>query len=137
MSVRRLHARGFRNLADAELELGEGITLVAGPNGAGKTNLLEALYFGLTGSSWRTRAERELIGFGGDLARVEVEVADGVERREFTAVAQRGEGKRRRVDGNPVKPGPQELAARPPVGVFSPDRLELIKGPPAVRRTHL
>jgi DNA replication and repair protein RecF len=137
MTVRRLHARDFRNLADAELRLGEGITLVVGPNGAGKTNLLEALYFGLTGASWRTRAERELIGFGADLARVEVEVGDGAERREFAAVAQRGEGKRRRVDGNPVTAGPRELAARPPVGVFSPDRLELIKGPPAVRRTHL
>jgi DNA replication and repair protein RecF len=137
MAVRRLHARDFRNLEDAELELGGGITLVVGANGAGKTNLLEALYFGLTGASWRTRAERELIRFGADLARVEVEVGDGAERRDFTALAQRGEGRRRRIDGNPVTTGPEELAARPPVGVFSPDRLELIKGPPAVRRTHL
>jgi DNA replication and repair protein RecF len=137
MLVRRLHARAFRNLADAELALDEGVTLVVGANGAGKTNLLEALYFGLTGASWRTRAERELIGFGTELARVEVELADGAERHRFAAVAHRGEAKKRRVDGNPVPTSARERAARPPVGVFSPDRLELIKGPPAIRRSHL
>jgi DNA replication and repair protein RecF len=137
MLVRRLHARAFRNLADAELALDEGVTLVVGANGAGKTNLLEALYFGLTGASWRTRAERELIGFGAELARVEVELAERAERHRFAAVARRGAAKKRQVDGNPVSAGAQERAARPPVGVFSPDRLELIKGPPATRRSHL
>lgn len=137
MRVTRLEARSFRNLADAKLDLRDGITLVVGPNGAGKTNLLEALYFGLTGASWRTRAERELIAFGAELARVEVVVGNATDRRELVAVAQRGEGKTRRVDGNPVTSGPTEREARPPVGVFSPDRLELIKGPPAVRRSHL
>ena len=37
-----------------EVELPPGITSVVGPNGAGKTNLLEALYFALTGRSFRT-----------------------------------------------------------------------------------
>ena len=43
---------------------GPGLTVVHGPNGAGKTNLLEALYFGCTGRSSRTRNERELVRFG-------------------------------------------------------------------------
>ena len=137
MPVRRLRARTFRNLADAELEVPDGVTLLVGANGAGKTNLLESLYFGLTGASWRTRAERELIAFGADHARVEVELRSGSHRRELVTVAERGRGKTRRVDGNAVAAGPAELDARPAVGVFSPDRLELVKGPPAVRRSHL
>ena len=137
MLVSRLAARDFRNLAKVELELREGVTLVVGPNGAGKTNLLEALYFGLTGASWRTRAEREMIAFGADVARVEVDLGSGADRREFTAAAQRGEGKQRRVDGNPVESAASERDSRPAVAVFSPDRLELVKGPPAVRRSHL
>ena len=44
--------------------LGAGLTVVHGPNGAGKSNLLEALYFGCTGRSPRTRNERELVRFG-------------------------------------------------------------------------
>jgi DNA replication and repair protein RecF len=137
MPVRRLRARTFRNLADARLELPDGVTLLAGPNGAGKTNLLEALYFGLTGASWRTRAERELIAFGSDHARVELELRSGTHRRELVTVAQHAAAKTRRVDGNPVASGTSELTDRPAVGVFSPDRLELVKGPPAVRRSHL
>jgi DNA replication and repair protein RecF len=137
MPVRRLRARTFRNLADARLEIPDGVTLLAGPNGAGKTNLLESLYFGLTGASWRTRAERELIAFGAGHARVEVELRSGSQRTELVTVAQRSAGKTRRVDGNPVRSGAGDHVARPAVAVFSPDRLELVKGPPAVRRSHL
>src|SRR5918995_1752090 len=135
MLVRLLEARGFRNLGVAEVELADRGTLIHGPNGAGKTNLLEALCFGLTGTSWRTRTDRELIGFGEGLARAEVTVQDGDERRQFVASVIRGEGRAHRLDGNPV---PGEVAAlRPAVAIFSPDRLVLIKGPPALRRGHL
>ena len=135
MLVRLLEARGFRNLGVAEVELADRVTLIHGPNGAGKTNLLEALCFGLTGTSWRTRTDRELIGFGEGFARAEVTVQDGDERRQFVASVIRGEGRAHRLDGNPV---PGEVAAlRPAVAIFSPDRLVLIKGPPALRRGHL
>jgi DNA replication and repair protein RecF len=133
--VHRLHARGFRNLEDAELELAGGITLIVGPNGAGKTNLLEALYFGLTGTSWRTRNEREMIRFGSALARVVVRLDEMGERRELVASLARGDGKRRRLDGNRI--GSWDRVGRPPVGVFAPDRLALVKGAPAARRAHL
>jgi DNA replication and repair protein RecF len=135
MAVRRLTARGFRNLEEIELELADGITLVTGPNGAGKTNLLEALYFGLTGTSWRTRDQRQLIRFGAELARVKLRLDDGDERRELVAAVGRSEGKSHRLDGNPV--GSWEEGGRLPVGVFAPDRLELIKGAPTSRRAHL
>ena len=48
--VTRIELRDFRNYEAAEVELADGLTVVAGPNGAGKTNLLEALYFGCTGA---------------------------------------------------------------------------------------
>ena len=57
--------------------LGPGLTVVHGPNGAGKSNLLEALYFGCTGRSPRTRNERELVRFGAQAARVVVRCSDG------------------------------------------------------------
>ncbi len=41
-----------------------------------------------------------------------------------------------RVDGAPVE-RLLDVADRPLVSVFLPDRLELIKGPPALRRAHL
>jgi DNA replication and repair protein RecF len=137
MLVERLRARAFRNLAEVELALGGGITLVVGENGAGKTNLLEALYFGLAGASWRTRAERELIGFGSDMARVEVDLREGAQTRRFVALAERAGAKRRRIDGNAPKQAADPPGVRPAIGVFSPDRLALVKGAPAMRRSHL
>jgi DNA replication and repair protein RecF len=135
--VTAVEARPLRSLSDARIELGNGIAGLIGPNGAGKTNLLEALYFGLTGRSFRTSDRRELIPFGADFARAEVTVRgeDGVEHRLLASVS-RAEGRRHLLDGNAAEPA--ELARhRPPVAVFSPDRLSLIKGAPAERRAHL
>ena len=137
MLVTAVEARPLRSLVDVRIELGAGIVSLIGPNGAGKTNFLEALYFALTGRSFRTSDRRDLIPFGGSLARVEAVVrdADGVERRLLASVS-RAEGRRHLLDGSPADPA--TLARnRPPVVVFSPDRLALVKGPPAERRAHL
>src|SRR5919112_585027 len=137
MRVTRIGLRDFRNYESAEVELGEGLTVVAGPNGAGKTNLLEALYFGCTARSPRTSNERELVRRGGEgVARVvlELEGDDGAHRIEVGF--QPGEAKHLRVDDSPVD-SMGAVEARPLVSVFLPERLELVKGAPAARRAHL
>src|SRR5438270_6124695 len=98
--------RDFRTYARAEARLGEGLTVVHGPNGAGKSNLLEAVYYGCTGRSPRTRNERELIRFGAEAARVTVALADGAERHELAVAFGSAEGrteKRMTSDGAPVE----------------------------------
>ena len=137
MSISGLTLRDFRNYERAELTLGERLTVVVGANGAGKTNLLEALYFGCTARSPRTSTERELIRRGQSTTRVTVthEDADGAEHLVEVGFTF-GEPKRLRLDGVPVG----ALSAgvdRPLVSVFLPDRLALVKGPPAPRRAHL
>jgi DNA replication and repair protein RecF len=137
MLVASLEARDFRSLEQAELELGPGITSVVGENGAGKTNLLEAVYFGLSGRSFRTRDRRELIRFGETVGRAEVEVVEGGDvRRSLLASVSRSEGRRHLLDGSAAPPA-QLAEHRPHLVVFSPDRLVLVKGPPAERRAHL
>lgn len=137
MLVAAVEARPSRSLDAVRVELGDGVTSLIGPNGAGKTNLLEALYFALTGRSFRTADRRELIPFGGRFARAEAVVrdADGIERRLLASVS-REEGRRHLLDGAAAEAA--EIARhRPPVAVFSPDRLALVKGPPGERRAHL
>jgi DNA replication and repair protein RecF len=137
--VTRLRLRDFRTYASAEVEFGERLTVVHGPNGAGKTNLLEGLYFGCTGRSCRTTNEREVVRFdagGRAVVRVEVSGRDRDGEHELSVGFQPGEAKRFRVDGAPAErllDAPQ----RPLVSVFLPDRLELVKGPPALRRAHV
>lgn len=134
--VRRARLRDFRAHVHAEATLGEGLTVLHGPNGAGKTNLLEALYFGCTGRSCRTAADRELVHFDACATRVEldVEAADGP--HQLAVGYERGGEKRFTADGAPVE-RLIDVSFRPLVVVFLPDRLELVKGAPAVRRAHL
>jgi DNA replication and repair protein RecF len=135
--VTAIEARPVRSLDRVRVELEPGIVSVVGANGVGKTNLVESLYFALTGRSFRTSDRRDLIPFGGSLARAEATVrdGDGLERRLLASIS-RTEGRRHLLDGSPADPA--TLARnRPPVAVFAPDRLTLIKGPPAERRAHL
>jgi DNA replication and repair protein RecF len=134
--VTRLSLRDFRTYDRLHVPLGPGLTVVHGRNGAGKTNLLEGLYFGCTARSCRTSNEREVLRFDATAARVEVEGEDRDGHHTLAVGFQPGEDKRIKVDGVPV-PRLLDAAVRPLVSVFLPDRLELVKGPPALRRSHL
>jgi DNA replication and repair protein RecF len=136
MRIARLSMRNFRSYAAADVELGAGVTVVTGRNGAGKTNLLDALYFGCTGRSARTTNERELVRFGESVVRVEVmtEAPDGP--HELSVGFTPGEPKRMMADGVRVE-RLLDVPGRPLVSVFLPDRLELVKGTPSLRRAHM
>ncbi len=136
MLATRLTVRDFRTYATADVQLGPGLTVVTGRNGAGKTNLLEALYFACTGRSCRTGNERECVRFGAPLTRLELHCEDAGQQHELTVGFQPGEPKRLRVDGAAVE-RLTDVATRPLVSVFLPDRLELVTGAPALRRAHL
>jgi DNA replication and repair protein RecF len=133
--------RDFRTYARAEARLGEGLTVVHGPNGAGKSNLLEAVYFGCTGRSPRSRNERELIAFGAQTARVVVQLLDDAESHELTVgygmLAGSPQPVKRMTSDGAVVERLLDIPNRPLISVFMPERLELLKGPPAVRRAHL
>jgi DNA replication and repair protein RecF len=141
MHVVSVELRDFRTYARAKAHFGEGLTILHGPNGAGKSNILEGLYFGCTGHPLRTRNERELVRFGQQAARVAVSILSAGERHELTVAYGAGDGdqrpvKRMCVDGAVVE-GMLDVELRPLLGVFVPDRLELLKGSPAPRRAHL
>jgi len=127
-----VECRGFRNLADARTALAAPIVVVHGANGAGKTNLLEAIYFGLTGRSFRAGNDRDMIRFGEQGARVELDVVAS-DARLLAALDRSGE-RRHLMAGRPLGGDPDQ---RPLASVFHPDRLQLVKGSPARRRAHL
>ncbi len=119
------------------MELEPGLVLVVGPNGAGKTNLLEALHVGTQGFSPRTRADSQLIRFGASAARVAVTGTQaGAVPVEVEVVLRQGVGKRGSLNGARLRAA-EQLRAELATLVFTPDRLAVVKGPPAVRRAYL
>ena len=77
MNVEALSLRGFRNYGAAEVRFDTGINVISGQNAQGKTNLLEAVWLLAAGRSFRTRFDRELIGFDRDAAELD---ASGIQK---------------------------------------------------------
>lgn len=136
MPVDSITLRDFRGYGAATAALAPRVTVVVGPNGAGKTNLLEAVYFACTGRSCRTTNDRELVRFGAATTRVVLDTTTDDGSHRFTVGFTPGEAKRMTADGAPVE-RLVDVDHRPLVSVFLPDRLEIVKGSPALRRAHL
>lgn len=112
-----------------------GLILAVGPNGAGKTNLLEALHVGTQGFSPRTRRESRLVRFGRETAGVVIAGTRAEAKLEVAVWLRRNGDKRIEVNGAPVRPI-DELRSRIATLVFTPERLAVVKGGPAVRRAY-
>ena len=109
--------------------------LAVGPNGAGKTNLLEALHVATQGFSPRTRNDAQLVRFGERSARIVVRGRRDTVPVEIELTLETGVGKRAMVNGAVLRTA-EQLRAQSVTLVFTPDRLGIVKGPPAVRRAY-
>lgn len=109
--------------------------LAVGPNGAGKTNLLESLHVATQGFSPRTRSDAQLIRFGRPAARVAIVGEHARAPAEIELTLRAGEAKRARLNGASLRAA-EELRTRLPTLVFTPDRLVVVKGGPAARRSY-
>ncbi|MGH9178838.1 MAG: DNA replication/repair protein RecF, partial [Acidimicrobiales bacterium] len=137
MRVHRLWLTDFRNYQSAEVELAtEGLTVLVGGNGEGKTNLLEALGYLATLSSFRGAPTEALVRAGCSTAVVRADAARaGRSLRVEAEIAVSGRS-RFLVNSQPLRRAADLLGALR-VSLFSPDDLELVKGGPAGRRQWL
>jgi DNA replication and repair protein RecF len=134
--LRRLVARGFRNLADLECEPPPAGVAILGANAQGKTNLLEAVYYLVLFRSLRGAADQEVLRFNETGFRVEAEVDESPAARLSATYMAAGRRKRILVDGRE----PERLADA--VGgwlavAFLPADVGLASGPAAERRQYL
>jgi DNA replication and repair protein RecF len=109
--------------------------LVVGANGVGKTNLLEAVHVATQGFSPRTRTDSQVVRFGAEGARTAVSGRRGGVQMELEVTLRRGEGKRAKLNGAPLRAA-EQLRTLVSTLVFTPDRLGVVKGPPAARRAY-
>ena len=133
--VSSLSLREYRSYARLELDLEPGLVLVTGANGAGKTNLLESLHVGTQGFSPRTRADAQLVRLGADGARVALTGARSGRPLLLEVTVQPQQGKRAKLNGAQLR-STEQLRGEVATLVFTPDRLAVVKGAPAVRRAY-
>jgi DNA replication and repair protein RecF len=132
----RLWLTDVRSYHEADLTLAPGLTALLGDNGQGKTNVLEAIGWLATLSSFRGAPTEALIRQGASQAIIR---AEG--EREGRAILIEAElvasGRNRvLVNRQPLKRA-RDLLGVLRVTVFAPDDLDLVKGGPAGRRAFL
>ena len=132
MRIDRLALNGWRSYDLETVDFFSGTNVICGANANGKTNLLEAVYLVSTGRSFRTRFDRELVGFDFSQAEILAEVFSHERSQNIKIKLQPGQSKRISVNG--VKKIASELSETMNVVLFCPDDLDLIKDGAAVRR---
>ncbi|NNE74126.1 MAG: DNA replication/repair protein RecF [Acidimicrobiales bacterium] len=136
MYLRRLWLTDFRGYTEFEVSLVDGIVAVLGDNGEGKTNLVEAIAWIATLSSFRGAPTEALIRAGAERAIVRAEIDN--DGREVLLEAEIPRQGRARVQVNRQKLArTRDLLGVFRVSVFAPDDLVLVKGGPSNRRAFL
>lgn len=132
MMVRRIALNGWRNYEWETVEFSPQINVIRGRNAQGKTNLLEAVYMLAMGRSFRSRFDRELVGFGFSAAEILADVeAHG---REQTIKITLSPGRRKQITVNAAKKTASELAGTITAVLFCPEDLAIVREGASMRR---
>ena len=133
MQIDRLLLEGFRNYDSQQLTFDGSCNVIYGENAQGKTNLLEAIVYLSCGRSPRTHADRELIGFDRDRARLVGHIQAREREFETEILLNRGRRRRMTVNGVAARNG-GDLSRVLHTVFFSPEDLFLIREGAAARR---
>ena len=135
LRIESLSLRNFRNYEDAALnELGD-IAVLVGENAVGKTNLIEAIQLLTALTSFRHGITADqLIRHGEERSRVSMQATDGNRRLDIDLTFD-GRTRKYRLNGKAKRP--IDLKGLIPSVVFTPDDLDLVKGPNSGRRSSL
>ena len=154
----RLSLTNYRNLVSMELDLPRGVLVFFGPNAQGKTTLLEAAYTMAIARSFRAENEREVVNFDaasrGEMALVGGALeSDGSQLQIYvgyqpTLSPRQDNGAnhsasrptwsvRKQIRVSRVRRTATELVGMVHAVLFGADDIDLVFGPPSVRRRFL
>ena len=97
--------------------------------------MLESLHVGTQGFSPRTRSDAQLVRFGEQEGRVSLRGERGRTPIELRVDLSAGAPRRATLNGQRLAAA-EQLRRETATLVFTPDRLAVVKGPPAVRRAY-
>ncbi len=134
MYIEKIKLQNFRNYKELEINLNKNINIIYGNNAQGKTNILEAIFLGSFGKSFRTNKEKEMIKFNEEKSLVEIfyqkKDRDGKIKIEI------GNKKQISINGIKIKKL-SDLLGNINIVIFTPDDINILKDGPAGRRRFL
>lgn len=133
MIASRLNLEGFRNYERFELRPHPALTVLVGPNAIGKTNIIEGLQLLTTASSFRRPRWEDLVRWGDSRAAIALTAEEGERRLDVRLEIEADGTHTFRVNGQ-TRRRASDVVGRFPSVVFTPDDLDLVKGPADRRR---
>ncbi|MBQ8210050.1 MAG: DNA replication/repair protein RecF [Clostridia bacterium] len=132
MNVNSIHISNYRNIGEMELFPYKGVNVIFGENAQGKTNLLESIWLFSGFRSFRGSKDNELIKFGEDYLKSEIDFY-GAGREQSAKIVISRQSKKILLNSVPVTAA-SRLIGNFNCVVFSPAYLSLVKGSPSERR---
>jgi len=138
MWIREVKLINFRNYAAEVILFSPGINLIVGSNGEGKTNLLESIFLLATTRSYRQAQERDMVALGSDsfYIRGTITLTGEIKHTLELSYSQLQKKKQAKVSGIPITRLTDFMGILNVV-FFSPEDLNLVKGPKGLRRRFL
>lgn len=135
MYLQSLFLQQFRNYKEVYFEFNPSLNLICGPNAQGKTSLLEAIHYLMIGRSFRPCLHQDLIQFGSSSFYLEtIFCKHGVDQKLRVHVDSK---ERKMIYNSTVLPNVSNLLGLIQGVVMTPDDVNLVKGPPLLRRQFL
>ena len=134
MWIKELKLNNFRNYENKKINFQKNINIFYGENAQGKTNIIEAIFLGSMGKSFRTNNEKELIKFDKENFSIEINYEksdrDGNIKIELI--------NKKNIYLNNIKLKKlSELLGNINIVIFTPDDINILKDGPQKRRRFL
>ena len=157
MYLSHLSLTNFRNFLQLELDLPPGVVALYGQNAQGKTSLLEAIYLLAIARSFRAESEYEVVNCHAAKAEGNALVGGTIQKRDeklkvyvgyqcvpaadtpSTSLSGRDHpfGVRKQIRVSRVKRSAAELVGTLNAVIFTAEDIDLVQGPPSLRRRYL
>lgn len=130
MKINTIQIENFRNIEAMSLTF-DNTNIIYGENAQGKTNLIEAIYLFTGAKSFRGAKDSELIRFGTDFSRLNIEF-EGKQRQQTASIQIKN--RREAILNGVPKSSASALGDEIKAVIFSPAHLSMVQDGPAKRR---
>lgn len=136
MRIKEINIRNFRNYEKLDLKLNENMNVFFGKNASGKTNILEAISMLISGKSFRTHRDANMVQFDKEFFEIDAIIEKEGLEKDYHLVYEQNRKKKIQINLSNVNTL-KELRRESPLVVFMPEDLSIIKEGPSLRRRYL